>query len=74
MNKYSNVIIMFLMILFQNNDKELLWSHVYQLYDEDSRRELKRTRLTSEHVHLSPQSLMRVYLAAQVTIIKTAVF
>ena len=43
---------------FQNNGHELLWTHVQRLYDEDSTREIRRTKLTFEHIHLSPQSVM----------------
>lgn len=45
-----------------------MWTNIVPLYQEDSGRQLRRTKLTSEHIYLSPQSVMRVYLAAQVGI------
>ena len=52
--------------LLQNNGKHLLWEHVVALYKEDASRALYRTKLTEEHVYLTPHSVMRVNLAAQV--------
>ena len=65
--KYFYFVQMNVNYFIQNNDSEILWSHINDLYEDDSRRELRRTRLTAEHVHLTPQSIMRVYLAAQVS-------
>ena len=59
----------FIKINLQNDGKEILWSHIARIFQEDSVRELRRTRLTAEHVYLTPQSVMRVYLAAQVRIV-----
>ena len=45
----------------------LLWSHIAQIYDEQSRSGLKFVpKLTSDHINLTPYSVMRVNLAAQV--------
>ena len=52
--------------LLQNNGKHLLLDHVVALYKEDASRALYRTKLTEEHVYLTPHSVMRVNLAAQV--------
>ena len=53
----------------QNNGSHILWTHVADVWKKDEKFEsmgLKRTKLTREHVELTPQSIMRVYLAAQV--------
>ena len=44
----------------QNDGKEILWSHIARIFQEDSVRELRRTRLTEEHVYLTPQSVMHL--------------
>jgi hypothetical protein len=48
------------------NGKHLLWKHVQDVYHNDCQQELKRTRLTYHHVHLTPSSVMNVRLAVQV--------
>ena len=50
---------------FQNG-QSIVWEHVKKLYQTDVESEFRRTRLTLEHVKLTDQSKMRVYLAAQV--------
>ena len=53
--------------LMWNNGKTLMWSHIMQVYNDDLSRGLHLVpRLTHEHLHLSPYSKMKVYLAAQV--------
>ncbi|XP_062585102.1 uncharacterized protein LOC134246755 [Saccostrea cucullata] len=49
-----------------NNNKNILWSHVTQLYNDDMARQLYRTKLTYDHVYLTPSSTMSVKLAVQV--------
>ncbi|XP_050399250.1 uncharacterized protein LOC126816608 isoform X3 [Patella vulgata] len=49
-----------------NDGKHLLWSHVRQVFIEDSKSELRRTKLTPAHVDLNSYSVMKVNLAAQV--------
>ena len=45
----------------------LLWSHIAQIYDEQLQSGLKFIpKLTSDHINLTPYSVMRVNLAAQV--------
>lgn len=53
-------------LILQNNDKDMIWPHICRVYQEEAGRQLRRTKLTAEHVYLNPQSIMRVYLAAQV--------
>lgn len=48
------------------NGKDMLWEHVEKLLDDENELGLKRTKLTYDHIHLTPQNKMRVYLAAQV--------
>ena len=59
--------------IFQNNGQNILWDHVIAIYKSDLDRELQRTKLTAEHVYLTPHSVMRVNLAAHVFLIKTAI-
>ena len=45
----------------------LLWSHISQIYNEQLESGLKFVpKLTNDHINLTPYSVMRVYLAAQV--------
>ena len=45
----------------------ILWSHISQIYDEQFRSGLKFVpKLISDHINLTPYSVMRVNLAAQV--------
>ena len=45
----------------------LLWSHISQIYDEQLESGLKFVpKLTGDHINLTPYSVMRVNLAAQV--------
>ena len=45
----------------------ILWSHISQIYDEQLQSGLKFVpKLTSDHIYLTPYSVMRVNLAAQV--------
>ena len=45
----------------------ILWTHVTQLYHEDADLDLKMlNKLTSDYINLTPYSVMRVSLAAQV--------
>ncbi|KAK7484624.1 hypothetical protein BaRGS_00024150 [Batillaria attramentaria] len=48
------------------NGKDLLWSHITDIYDRDVAGQLRRTKLTHDHVYLTPASVMNVKLAAQV--------
>ncbi|KAK7481901.1 hypothetical protein BaRGS_00026809 [Batillaria attramentaria] len=48
------------------NGKHLLWSHIIDIYDRDVAGQLRRTKLTHDHVYLTPASVMNVKLAAQV--------
>lgn len=48
------------------HQRKILWTHIVQLYQHDIGHELRHTKLTQEHVYLTPQSVMRVNLAAQV--------
>lgn len=50
-----------------NNGFYILWSHISQLYHDDLETGLKLVnKLTSDHINLTPYSVMRVRLAAQV--------
>ena len=50
-----------------NNGLHILWSHISQLYYDDLDCGLKLVnKLTSDHINLTPYSVMRVRLAAQV--------
>ena len=46
----------------------MVWEHISDLYHTDMKSDFRRTRLTFEHIKLTDQSRMRVYLAAQVII------
>ena len=48
------------------NDKHLLWKHVMDIYNKDIASQLRRTKLTYDHICLTPASTMNVRLAAQV--------
>ena len=48
------------------NGQPIIWEHFADLYKQDMELGLRRTRLSYEHIHLTPQSRMRVSLAAQV--------
>ena len=53
--------------LVWNDGKNLLWSHIMELYNDDLIRGLHLApKLTHEHVHLNPYSKMKVYLATQI--------
>ena len=50
-----------------NNGLHIIWSHISQLYYDDLDCGLKLVnKLTSDHINLTPYSVMRVRLAAQV--------
>ncbi|XP_056007180.1 uncharacterized protein LOC125647649 [Ostrea edulis] len=49
-----------------NNGRFILWSHVMDIYNDDTRGQLYRTKLTHDHVYLTPSSTMSVKLAVQV--------
>ena len=50
-----------------NSGFYILWSHITQLYHEDLESGLKLVpKLTNDHISLTPYSVMRVRLAAQV--------
>ena len=50
-----------------NNGFFILWSHISHLYHDDLESGLKLVnKLTSDHINLTPYSVMRVRLAAQV--------
>ena len=45
----------------------ILWSHIFRLYYDDLESGLKLVpKLTSDHINITPHSVMRVRLAAQV--------
>ena len=45
----------------------MTWEHILNLYEDDISGSLYRCRkLTFDHVHLTPQSMMKVNLAVQV--------
>ena len=46
-----------------------MWTHVHKVYDEDSVRELRKTKLTEADINITSFAKMKVNLAAQVTII-----
>jgi hypothetical protein len=48
------------------NGSHILWSHVKEIYEHDASLVLRRTRLTNDHINLTPHSKMTVKLAAQV--------
>ena len=53
--------------LMWNDGKEILWSHVFRLAQDELDRDIKLApKLTMEHVNLSPFSKMNVKLATQV--------
>ena len=50
-----------------NNGLHILWSYISQLYHDDLESWLKLVnKLTSDHINLTPHSVMRVRFAAQV--------
>ncbi|XP_056020980.1 uncharacterized protein LOC125652376 isoform X1 [Ostrea edulis] len=49
-----------------NNGRFILWFHVMDIYNDDTRGQLYRTKLTHDHVYLTPSSTMSVKLAVQV--------
>jgi hypothetical protein len=57
-------IVFWVVFLFQNS-QHILWEHITKIYYEDIDLELRTTKLTYDHIALTPQSRMRVYLAAQ---------
>jgi len=52
--------------LLWNEGSYILWQHIVDLYHADLQNGLRRTKLTRDHVYLTPHSVMRVKLAAQV--------
>ena len=49
------------------NSGFILWSHISQIYNEQLQSGLKFVpKLTCDHINLTPYSVMRVNLAAQV--------
>ena len=46
--------------------KELLWQHVSAIYAEEKTRQLRRTKLSNDHITLTGHSMMNVRLAAKV--------
>ena len=52
--------------LLWNNGKELLWQHVSAIYAEEKTRQLRRTKLSNDHITLTGHSMMNVRLAAKV--------
>lgn len=49
------------------NGKEMVWSHIRRILNEDQRQQLtRRHKLTNDHINLTSHSLMNVRLAAQV--------
>ena len=50
-----------------NNDKEIIWSHIFRLAQDELARDIKLIpKLTMNHVDLNPFSKMNVKLATQV--------
>ena len=53
--------------LLWNNGKEICWTHIKKLVDDELSKGLKLIpKLTMAHVDLNPYSIMRVNLACQV--------
>ena len=52
--------------LLWKDGQHLLWRHIVDLYRRDIDSVLRRTKLTADHIHLNPHSVMNVRLAAQV--------
>ena len=50
----------------QVNGSHMTWSHVEALWNKDISGHLYMSKLTYDHIYLSPQSMMKVNLAAQV--------
>lgn len=48
------------------NGKHLLWQHVVDVYSRDCSQQLRQTKLTHQHVHLTSASVMNVKLAVHV--------
>jgi hypothetical protein len=48
------------------NGHHILWKHIADVYHDDCTRDLRMTRLTFHHIHLTPASAMNVRLAVQV--------
>ena len=55
------------MLSLQNNGKNILWLYVVKIFRDDVSGHLYHTKLTHDHVNLTPASTMSVRLAAQVT-------
>lgn len=47
-------------------EQHILWQHFVDLYRRDCGMQVRMTKLTAEHVYLTPASVMNVRLAAQV--------
>ena len=52
---------------WQNHGKHILWSHIQEVYRVGSERELRRTKLTHDHIYPDAFSRMKVNLAVQVS-------
>lgn len=48
------------------NGQHILWQHISNVYQNDCKQQLRATKLTAEHVFLTPRSVMNVHLAVQV--------
>ena len=51
------------------NNKHILWAHVRTLFLDDMEHQLYRTKLTFDHVNLTPSSRMSVSLSHYIVII-----
>ena len=51
--------------LLWNNGHYIVWIHIADLYRRDNENILRRTKLTADHIHLTPHTVMNVRLAAQ---------
>jgi len=59
--------------LMWNNGKEILWSHIITIVNDDLNRGLKLLpKLTLQHINLTPYSVMTVSLATQVLSLNVA--
>ena len=56
------------MLSLQNNGKNILWSYLVKVFRDDVSGHLYCTKLTHDHVNLTPASTMSVRLAAQITL------
>ncbi len=74
-NSHSYLLVLFVYILgngkgtrrLWNNGKDIVWYHIVKLVDDELCNGLKLlSRLTHEHVNLTPYAVMNVCLAVQV--------